>query len=169
MVNVTSTLNQTALNQTALNQTALNQTAIQRVNETTTNETSTQANGTLVNETGIIPEPSTENDTGSSNETMNNIPPVQETPSVNDTGITNETQDNQTGPLLAEENNSPEAFDQSVSVDKGGQVEITLSATDEDNDPLKFDVTADPLQGTLDKFDGERSSNICSKTRIFWK
>ena len=86
---------------------------------------------------------------------MNNIPPVQETPSVNDTGITNETQDNQTGPLLAEENNSPEAFDQSVSVDKDGQVEITLGATDEDNDPLKFDVTADPLQGTLDNFDGE--------------
>ena len=89
---------------------------------------------------------------------MSNIPPIQETPNVNDTGISNETQDNQTGPLIAEENNSPEAFDQSVSVDKDGQVDITLRATDEDNDPLKFDVTADPVQGTLDNFDGEKGT-----------
>ena len=65
---------------------------------------------------------------------------------------------NQTGPLLTEENNSPEAFDQSVSVDKDGQVDITLRATDEDKDPLKFDVTADPMQGTLDNFDAEKGT-----------
>ena len=80
------------------------------------------------------------------NETLNNIPPLQEIPNVNDTDITdNETQGNQSGPLLAEENNSPEAFDQRVSVDKDGQVDITLGATDEDKDPLKFDVTADSV------------------------
>jgi Concanavalin A-like lectin/glucanases superfamily/K319L-like, PKD domain/Bacterial Ig domain len=154
-------LNQTALNQTALNQTALNLTVIEGFNDTaSTNETSTQTNGTLLNETGTVPEPSTENDTGTSNETLNNIPPVQETPNVNDTGITNETQDNQTGPLLTEENNSPEALDQSVSVHKGSQLEITLRATDEDNDPLKFDVTVDPVQGTLDNFDTEKGTAI---------
>ena len=152
-------LNQTALNQTALNQTALNQTVIEGVNDTaTTNETSTQTNGTAINETGTIPEPITGDDTGTSNETLIKIPAVQVTPNVNDTGITNETQDNQTGPLIAEENNSPEAFDQSVSVDKDGQVDITLRASDEDNDPLKFDVTAEPVQGTLDNFDGEKGT-----------
>ena len=152
-------LNQTALNQTALNQTALNQTVTEGLNDTaTTNETSTQTNGTLVNETGVIPGPSTENDTGTSNETMSSIPPVQDIPSVNDTAVTNETQENQTGPLLTEENNSPEAFGQSVSVDNGGQTDITLRATDEDNDPLKFDVTADPVQGTLENFDGEKGT-----------
>jgi hypothetical protein len=152
-------LNQTALNQTALNQTALNQTDILVTNDTaTTNDTSTQVNGTLPNQTGIIPPPSIENDTGIDNETSTNIPPLQEIPSVNDTGITNETQDNQSSTLPPEENNSPEAFDQSVSVDKDGQVDITLRATDEDNDPLKFDITADPLQGTLSNLDGEKGT-----------
>ena len=150
--------------------------AIQGVNETTSNETSTQTNGTLVNETGIIPEPpqtngnlvnetgiipqpSIKNDTGTGNETLNNIPPLQEIPNLNDTDITdNETQGNQSGPLPTEENNSPEAFDQRVSVDKDGQVDITLGATDEDKDPLKFDVTADPMQGTLSNFDGEKGT-----------
>jgi hypothetical protein len=152
-------LNQTALNQTALNQTALNQTDILVTNDTaTTNDTSTQVNGTLPNQTGIIPPPSIGNDTGIDNETSTNIPPLQEIPSVNDTGITNVTQDNQSSTLPPEENNSPEAFDQSVSVDKDGQVDITLRATDEDNDPLKFDITADPLQGTLSNLDGEKGT-----------
>jgi Concanavalin A-like lectin/glucanases superfamily/Bacterial Ig domain/PKD domain len=152
-------LNQTALNQTALNQTALNQTDILVTNDTaTTNDTSTQLNGTLPNQTGIIPPPSIENDTGIDNETSTNIAPLQEIPSVNDTGITNETQDNQSSTLRPEENNSPEAFDQSVSVDKDGQVDITLRATDEDNDPLKFDITADPLQGSLSNLDGEKGT-----------
>jgi hypothetical protein len=152
-------LNQTALNQTALNQTALNQTDILVTNDTaTTNDTSGQVNGTLPNQTGIIPPPSIENDTRIDNETSTNIPPLQEIPSINDTGITNETQDNQSSTLPPEENNSPEAFDQSVSVDKDGQVDITFRATDEDNDPVEFDITADPLQGTLSNLDGEKGT-----------
>jgi hypothetical protein len=148
-----------ALNQTSLNQTSLNQTDILVTNDTaTTNDTSTQVNGTLPNQTGIIPTPSIENDTGINNETSMNIPPLQEIPSVNDTGITNETQDNQSSTLPPEENNSPEAFDQSVTVDKDGQAEITFGATDEDNDPLAFDITADPLQGTLSNLDGEKGT-----------
>jgi hypothetical protein len=114
----------------ALNQTALNQTDILVTNDTaTTNDTLTRVNVTLPNQTGII-----------------------------DTGITNQTQDNQSSIPLPEENNSPEAFDQSVSVDKDGQVDITLHATDEDTDPLKFDITADPLQGTLSNLDGEKGT-----------
>jgi hypothetical protein len=56
------------------------------------------------------------------------------------------------------ENNSPESSDQSVSVDQGGQVKIIMVATDKDNDPLQFDVTADPLQGNLVDFDKEKGT-----------
>jgi hypothetical protein len=161
MLNMTAvSLNQTALNQTALNQTALNQTDIVEVNDTSTsNDTSTQVNGTLPNQTGVIIQPSSiENDTGIDNETSTNLPPVPETPNVNDTGITNETQDNQSSTPPPEENNSPEAFDQSISVDTDGQADITLRAEDKDNDQLKFDITADPVQGTLTNFDGEKGT-----------
>ena len=156
IVNATLPNNQTALNQTALNQTALNQTALNQTADT--NETSSQTNGTLVNQTGIITEPSIENDTRIYNETATNIPPIQKAPSVNDTGINNETQDNQSSTLATEQNNSPEALDQSVSVPENDQLGITLHATDLDNDPLKFDVSADPLQGTLSNFDGEKGT-----------
>jgi hypothetical protein len=137
----------------ALNQTTLNQTDI-----LVTNDTLTRVNGSLANQTGIIPAPSIENDTGIDNQTSTNIAPLQEIPSVNDTRITNETQDNRSSTPPQEENNSPEASDQSVSVDKDGQVDITLRATDEDNDPLKFDITADPLQGTLSNLDSEKGT-----------
>jgi hypothetical protein len=137
----------------ALNQTTLNQTDI-----LVTNDTLTRVNGSLANQTGIIPPPSIENDTGIDNETSTNIAPSQERPSINETGLTNETQDNRSSTPPQEENNSPEASDQSVSVDKDGQVDITLRATDEDNDPLKFDITADPLQGTLSNLDSEKGT-----------
>jgi hypothetical protein len=137
----------------ALNQTTLNQTDI-----LVTNDTLTRVNGSLANQTGIVPAPSIENDTGIDNQTSTNIAPLQEIPSVNDTRITNETQDNRSSTPPQEENNSPEASDQSVSVDKDGQVDITLRATDEDNDPLKFDITADPLQGTLSNLDSEKGT-----------
>ena len=55
-------------------------------------------------------------------------------------------------------NNPPEAFDQSISVEQDGQIDITLVATDEDNDPLQYDLTADPLQGSIDKFDNEKGT-----------
>ncbi|HXW12227.1 MAG TPA: LamG-like jellyroll fold domain-containing protein [Nitrososphaeraceae archaeon] len=143
----------------ALNQTALNQTDILLTNDTAmTNDTLTQVNVTLPNQTGILPPASIENDTGIDNETSTNIPLLQEIPDVNETGITNETQDNQSTTLPPEENNSPEAFDQNISVDMDGQVDITFRATDEDNDPLKFDITADPLQGTLTNLDGEKGT-----------
>ena len=78
---------------------------------------------------------------------------------VNDTGVTNDTgTGNQQQTQPPEENNAPETSDQSVSVDQGGQVEITLTATDKDNDQLQFDVTADPLQGSLVDFDKEKGT-----------
>jgi concanavalin A-like lectin/glucanase superfamily protein/K319-like protein/Big-like domain-containing protein len=77
---------------------------------------------------------------------------------TNDTATTNDTSTQVNGTLPPEENNSPEAFDQSVSVDKDGQVDITFRAADEDNDPLKFDITADPLQGTLSNLDSEKGT-----------
>jgi hypothetical protein len=158
-LNVTSVaLNQSALNQSALNQSALNQSALNQTDILVTNDTLTRVNGSLANQTGIIPAPSIENDTGIDNQTSTNIAPLQEIPSVNDTRITNETQDNRSSTPPQEENNSPEASDQSVSVDKDGQVDITLRATDEDNDPLKFDITADPLQGTLSNLDSEKGT-----------
>jgi Concanavalin A-like lectin/glucanases superfamily/K319L-like, PKD domain/Bacterial Ig domain len=76
---------------------------------------------------------------------------------TNDTGSVEEPTENQTSTPI-EVNNSPEAFDQSVSVDEDVQVDITLRATDEDNDPVKFDITTDPTQGALTKFDGEKGT-----------
>jgi hypothetical protein len=38
-------------------------------------------------------------------------------------------------------------------VDQDDQVKITMTATDKDNDPLRFDITADPLHGSLVDFD----------------
>jgi hypothetical protein len=169
-------LNQTALNQTALNQTALNQTALNQtaLNQTALNQTGIQVNGTALNQTGIqgvnetgVNKTSTlsqliaKNDTSSANETNDNIQPVETPPQIiNDTGISNETRvQNQTSESqLPKENNPPIAFDQSVSVDKNGQIGISMVANDEDKDQVQFDITADPLQGILDTFNKEKGT-----------
>ena len=129
-----------------------------QINGTVTNQTGFQdINGTVSNETSTISDLSATNDTGIVNNTLQNNPPVEIPQTTNDTGIANDssTRNQQKAP---EENNSPEAFDQNVSVDQDGQVAITLEATDEDNDQLQFDITADPLQGSLTDFDKEKGT-----------
>ena len=134
----------------------LNNTA--QVNGTVTNQSGFQdINGTLNNGTDTLSELTANNDTGIVNNTLQNIPAVEIPQTINDTGIANDSS-SQNQQKTPEENNSPEAFDQSVSVDQDGQVEITLLATDEDNDPLQFDITADPLQGSLTGFDKEKGT-----------
>src|SRR4026208_2114820 len=145
-------------NTAQINGTVTNQTGIQDINGTVTNQTGIQdINGTVSNETSTISDLSAKNDTGIVNNTLQNIPPIEIPQTTNDTGIANDssTQNRQKAP---EENNSPESFDQSVSVDQEGQVAITLEATDEDNDQLQFDITADPLQGRLTGFDKEKGT-----------
>src|SRR6188508_75969 len=148
--------NQTGLQD--INATVTNQTGLQDINATVTNQTGLQdINANLSNETSTISDLSAKNDTGIVNNTLQNIPPVEIPQTTNDTGIANDssTQNRQEAP---EENNSPESFDQNVSVDQDGQVAITLEATDEDNDQLQFDITADPLQGSLTGFDKEKGT-----------
>jgi hypothetical protein len=158
--------NETAINQTgiqATNETAINQTGIQATNETAINQTGIQAtNETAINQTKTLSELIAKNETGNANETNDNIQPLEKTKTqiINDTGIINETGiENQTSePSLSNENNPPKAFDQSVSVDQNGQIDITLVADDKDKDSLQFDITADPLQGSLDNFDKEKGT-----------
>ena len=45
--------------------------------------------------------------------------------------------------------NRPVAFTQTVSVTSGSSANITLIATDPDNDPLTYNIDASPLHGTL--------------------
>ena len=52
----------------------------------------------------------------------------------------------------------PKAFDQSVSVDQNGHIDITLVADDEDKDKLQFDITAEPSHGSLDNFNKDKGT-----------
>ena len=145
-------------NTAQINGTVTNQTGIQDINGTVTNQTGIQdINGTVSNETSTISDLSAKNDTGIVNNTLQNIPPIEIPQTTNDTGIANDSS-TQNQQKIPEENNPPESFDQSVSVDQDGQVTITLEATDEDNDQLQFDITADPLQGSLTGFDKEKGT-----------
>ena len=157
--------NSTLINETDIqgNATATNETGFEAVNETgalenATDQTDIQGiNETATNETSKLLEPVIKNDTDNANGTEMNIQRT-EPQNTNETGIIEEPAGNQTSKPLEVENNSPEAFDQSVSVQQDGQVDITLVASDEDNDPLQFDLTADPLQGSIDKFDKEKGT-----------
>jgi Concanavalin A-like lectin/glucanases superfamily/Bacterial Ig domain len=133
-------------NTAAINGTVTNQTGFQDINGTVTNETSALA--TLVNN----------NDTSNANDTADNIQPVEIPQIINNIDTVNDTGTGNQKAAAQEENNFPEAFDQSVSVEQDGQVEITLVASDEDNDLLQFDVTADPLQGGLVDFGREKGT-----------
>ena len=167
LINETSIVNETAINGTAINGTATNGTAtngtgIQAVNETALNQTGIQtANQTAHNETNTLSKPIGNNNTGNANETNDNIQPAGIPPQIiNDTGISNETViGNQTSQSqLPIENHPPMAFDQSVSMDKNGQTNIMMVANDEDKDQLQYDITADPLQGSLDNFNKEKGT-----------
>ena len=136
-----------------VNATVTNQTGFQDVNGTLNNQTGFQdVNGTLTNNTSTLAALAVKNDTGNASDTGGNIPPIEVPQIINDTG----TGDQQAPPEQV--NNSPEAFDQSISVDQDGQIDVTLEATDEDNDPIQFDITADPLQGSLVDFDREKGT-----------
>jgi hypothetical protein len=50
-------------------------------------------------------------------------------------------------------NKAPTAFDQTTSVDKNNQLNITLTGEDADNDPIKFVIVSSPTDATLDNFD----------------
>jgi hypothetical protein len=160
--NATSLANQTTTNATSLaNQTTTNETGIQGANKTTTNETGIQgANKTglkeLNGQTNLI----TKNDTGNANGTNQNIESIKKPQTKNETGIINETLiENQTSESIASKENSlPKAFDQSVSVDQNRRIDINLVADDEDKDQLQFDITADPLHGSLDNFNKEKGT-----------
>src|ERR1051325_4649448 len=131
------------LNNTApVNATLTNQTGFQDINGTLTNNISSLSTTVLGNESNL------------SNGTDNNVKPIEVPQLVNDTLLKNDTgAQNQTQTPPPEENNSPEASAQSIFVDQDDQVKITMTATDKDNDPLRFDITADPLHGSLVDFD----------------
>jgi Concanavalin A-like lectin/glucanases superfamily/K319L-like, PKD domain/Bacterial Ig domain len=173
LINETSIVNETAINASAINASAINASAINAsaINGSAINGSA--INGSAINGTGILAVNETannktsslskliaRNDTGIANET-NDIQPAGIPPQIlNDTGISNETRvQNQTSESqLPKENNPPIAFDQSVSVDKNGQIGISMVANDEDKDQVQFDITADPLQGTLDNFNKEKGT-----------
>jgi hypothetical protein len=150
------------LNNTALvNTTLSNQTGFQDINGTATNQSQIgfqDVNGTVTNDTSTLAALTVNNNTGNASDTGDNIPPVEIPQIINDTGTANDTGTGDQQAPPEQVNNSPEAFDQSVSVDQDGQVDVTLEATDEDNDPLQFDITADPLQGSLVDFDKEKGT-----------
>ncbi len=129
------------------------------VNSTVSNQTGTpDNNGTLNNGTGPIATPVSDNATSSTNDTGGIIPPVEIPQISNDTSSNNDTG---TGDQLTppeQVNNPPQASSQSLSVDQDKQVDITLEATDQDNNPLQFDITSDPSQGSLKDFDREKGT-----------
>jgi hypothetical protein len=50
-------------------------------------------------------------------------------------------------------NQAPIAHDQSASVDKNNQLNITLVGDDADNDPIQFAIVSEPSDASLDNFD----------------
>ncbi|HEY9398932.1 MAG TPA: Ig-like domain-containing protein [Nitrososphaeraceae archaeon] len=50
-------------------------------------------------------------------------------------------------------NQAPAALDQSTSVDKNNQLNITLVGNDADNDPIQFAIVSNPSDASLDNFD----------------
>ncbi|WP_415283121.1 Ig-like domain-containing protein [Candidatus Nitrososphaera sp. FF02] len=50
-------------------------------------------------------------------------------------------------------NDAPVAEDLQLSVDEGGMLEVTLSASDANGDALTFEITEEPENGTLQDFD----------------
>ena len=129
------------------------------VNSTVTNQTGIpDNNGTLNNGTGPITTPVSDNGTSSTNDTGAIIPPVEIPQISNDTGFSNDTGTGDQQAPPEQVNNPPQASGQSISVDQDKQVEITLEATDQDNDPLQFDIAADPSQGSLTDFDNTKGT-----------
>jgi Concanavalin A-like lectin/glucanases superfamily/Bacterial Ig domain/PKD domain len=129
------------------------------VNATVTNQTGIpDNNGTLNNGTGPITTPVSDNGTSITNDTGGIIPPVEIPPISNNTGFSNDTGTGDQQAPPGQVNNPPRASGQSISVDQDKQVDITLEATDKDNDQLQFDITADPSQGSLTDFDNAKGT-----------
>ncbi len=129
------------------------------VNSTVTNQTGIpDNNGTLNNGTGPITTPVSDNGTSSTNDTGGIIPPVEIPQISNDTGSSNDTGTGDQQTPSEQINNSPQASGQSISMDQDKQVVITLEATDQDHDPLQFDIVADPSQGSLTDFDNDKGT-----------
>jgi hypothetical protein len=131
------------------------------VNSTVTNQTGIpDNNGTLNNVTAPITTPVSDNGTSSTNDTGGIIPPVEIPQISNDTSLSNDTGTGDQQAPPEQVNNPPQASSQSISVDQDKQIKITLEAIDEDNDPLQFDIAADPSQGSLTGFDNTKGTVI---------
>jgi hypothetical protein len=55
-------------------------------------------------------------------------------------------------------NQAPTAHDQSTSVDKNNQLNITLIGEDADKDPIQFAIVSNPSGATLDNFDASKGT-----------
>ena len=129
------------------------------VNATVTNQTgSPDNNGTLNNGTAPVLPPVANNGTDNTNDTGASIPAVEIPQTSNDTISKNDTGIGDQKTPTEQINNAPEASSQSISMDQDNQIDITLEATDKDNDPLQFDIAADPSQGSLTDFDKEKGT-----------
>jgi hypothetical protein len=79
--------------------------------------------------------------------------------SSNDTSSGQQTQSPQTSVTPLEKGNiSPKAFDQSISVEQDGQLDINLVGNDDDNDPIQFDIVSNPSDGSLDNLDKSKGT-----------
>src|SRR5206468_4123394 len=147
----TSLANQTTTNATSLaNQTTTNATSL--ANQTTTNATSL-ANQNTTNATSLANQTTT-NETTIANQTNTNETSKENKTNTKKTKIENQTSESKP----SEANSLPKAFDQSVSLDQNNRIDINLVADDEDKDHLQFDITADPLHGSLDNFNKEKGT-----------
>ena len=129
------------------------------VNATVTNQTGSQnANGTLNNGTAPINTPVTNNGTSNTNGTGGNVSPIEIPAISNGTGSNNDTGTGNQQTTPKQVNNPPVANDQTVSLDQDKQIDLSLEATDADNDKLQFDISSDPSQGSLANFDKEKGT-----------
>jgi Bacterial Ig domain len=81
-----------------------------------------------------------------------------EMPLDNETSSEQHTQSPQTVTPLEKGNIAPKAFDQSISVEQDGQLDINLVGNDHDNDPIQFDIISGPSDGSLDNFDKSKGT-----------
>ncbi len=79
--------------------------------------------------------------------------------SSNDTSSGQQTQSPQMSVTPLEKGNiTPKAFDQSISVEQDGQLDINLVGDDDDNDPIQFDIVSNPSDGSLGNFDKSKGT-----------
>jgi hypothetical protein len=77
-----------------------------------------------------------------------------ETDETNQEVETNQTaKADEQGTNIDTENQSPIAYDQSLSVDTNDKIVIALVGTDADNDPIQFAIVSNPSDASLDNFE----------------